>query len=220
MQFRDAETGQWRYIVDKKYTLMSQNSTEEQKEEYDKLGLYPLHDMADRGNAMIIHKESDFIFATDAIFTAQLTLDNSASTEEDGLQVKTEYQLLIIKLNPNNWHILDMIYKLALRLRNDKLTDTHLGIFYRFKEESNGSSDSLDKKMSEDEEFKASLEALEQKMKDLIIEVCAEDEKFVQVVKSAYGDSSLKTVWLFIRNWFRHDYIRTPLSEEQVWFVD
>ena len=57
-------------------------------------------------------------------------------------------------------------------------------------------------------------------MKDMITEVIAEDEMFVQAVLATLGESSLANVWVLIQNYFRHGYIGTKLSADQVWFVD
>lgn len=57
-------------------------------------------------------------------------------------------------------------------------------------------------------------------MKDMITEVITEDKTFVQAVLATLGESSLANVWVLIQNYFRHGYIGTKLSADQVWFVD
>lgn len=66
-QFRDAQTGQWYCIVDKKHALMVQSWTnDKQEEEYNKLHLFPLHDLADTNHSLILMSSStiDAIFAS------------------------------------------------------------------------------------------------------------------------------------------------------------
>jgi hypothetical protein len=217
MHFKDVQTGQWYYVGDKIYTLMTQNWTDdEQGREYNKRGLFPLHDLADTGDSLIICNSTSI----DAIFTSPNTSSFSEPIEADGLYVTAKRQIIVKPLDEDDGYISNTICKLALRLRNDKMTDTHIGTFKRLDRESGGSSVILDQKMSEDEEFKASLEALKQKMKDMIVEVIAEDERFVRAVKTCLGESFLEYVWVLIRNYFRHGYVGTKLGPEQVWFVD
>jgi hypothetical protein len=217
MHFKDVQTGQWYYVGDKIYTLMTQNWTDdEQGREYNKRGLFPLHDLADTGDSLIICNSTSI----DAIFTSPNTSSFSEPIEADGLYVTAKRQIIMKPLDEDDGYISNTICKLALRLRNDIMTDTHIGTFKRLDRESGGSSVILDQKMSEDEEFKASLEALKQKMKDMIVEVIAEDERFVRAVKTCLRESFLEYVWVLIRNYFRHGYVGTKLGPEQVWFVD
>ncbi|KIN08693.1 hypothetical protein OIDMADRAFT_175455 [Oidiodendron maius Zn] len=212
-QFRDAQTGQWYCIVDKKHALMVQSWTNEQEEEYNKLHLFPLHDLADTNHSLILMSSSTI----DAMFVSPNSGTFKEPTENGALHIKTERHIMVSPFGALDGYLSDTIQKLALRLREDKLTDAHLDIFHRLK--SNNSSEALDK-MHEDEDFKASLQALKQKMKDMITEVITEDKKFVQAVLATLGESSLANVWVLIQNYFRHGYIGTKLSADQVWFVD
>ena len=215
-QFRDAQTGQWYYIADKQYAFMAQSWTDDkQRADYNNLNLFPLHDLADTDYSLIILNTS----SKDAIFALPNSGTFKEPLEEGALHVRTERQLLVSPFDVDDGYLSDAIRKLALRLREDKLTDMHLEIFCRLRNES-GDSKEVHDKMSEDEEFKASLEALKQKMKDMITEVIAEDKKFVQAVMITFGESFLQNVWVLIRDFFRHGYIGIKLSDDQVWFVD
>ena len=150
-QFRDAQTGQWYCIVDKKHALMVQSCTnDKQEEEYNKLNLFPLHDLADTNHSLILMCSStiDGIFASPNSGTFKEPPENSA------LHIRTERHILVSPFDAPQGYLSDTIQKLALRLREDKLTDVHLDIFHRLK--SNNSSEALDK-IHEDEDFKASL---------------------------------------------------------------
>ena len=218
MNFKDAQTGQRYFVGDKMYAFMSQNWTDDQeRREYNKLGLFPLHDMADRDDSLIICNSTSH----DAIFATPMRCDVTVPVEEDGLHVRAERHIIVFPVNADDGYISNTIRKLALRLRDDKMTDTHIDNYKRLLVEvGGGSSDVIDQKMSTDEEFKASLEALRQRMKDMIIEVIAQDARFVDAVTTQLGESALEGVWVFISNFFRGDYIGTPLSSDQAWVVD
>jgi hypothetical protein len=216
-QFRDAQTGKWYYIADKKYASIARSWTDDtRRAEYNKLELFPLHDLANTGHALILMDSSN----ADGI----LALPNSGTFKEDleegALHIRTERQILVSSFDSKDCYLTDTIRTLALRLRDDKLTDTHLDIYNRLHKESNGSQEVLDDRMREDEELRASCEALKQKAKDMITEVIAEDKMFVQAVLSSSGEPFLQKVWVVVVNYFRDPYIGTKLSSEQVWFVD
>lgn len=96
----------------------------------------------------------------DAIFARPLSKDIFESLEEDGLHIRAERQIIVRPINADDGHIWATTLKLALQLREDKMTDTHLDIFNRLNNESDGPLDILSQKMSDNDGFKASLEAL------------------------------------------------------------
>lgn len=217
MDLNDPATGQWYYVVDKQYANMVMGWRDNQElREYNKLERFPLHDLADRDDAFIIYNTS----SRDAIFATPIRGSTSTSSEETELNVKMERHIILHPRDPVDGYISDTIYRLALLLRNNEMTDKHLAVYKRLEDESDGLPDILKQKMSADDEFKASLDALKQKMKDMVTEVIAQDPSFVQAVKICLGESFLENVWVLIRNFFRHGYIGTALSSEQTWIVD
>jgi hypothetical protein len=129
--------------------------------------------------------------------------DIAVPVEEDGLHVKAERHIIMRPVDADEEYVADIICKLALRLRDDKMTDTHIDNYKRLRTEAGGgSSDILDQQMSAKEEFEASFEALRQKMKDMITEVIAHDPRFVHAVKTLTGEWFLDNVWVQISNFF------------------
>jgi hypothetical protein len=89
--------------------------------------------------------------------------------------------------------IYDVVEKLALRLCVDEATDKHLKIFDQARERF--------KDPMESDELKDSIEALRQKMKDMMQVVVDEDVRFSSAVKKYYGDDMLKSKWGLIQDW-------------------
>jgi len=217
MKFRHVETGQWYHIVDKESTLLARaGASEEQAKETKELGFFPLHDLADTNKSLLLCSAT----SKDAIFATPNSSTDSRPAEEGSLLVRAERQVMVYPVDAAEGYISDTILKLAHRLREDEITDKHLDVFYRLKDESHESLELLDKKMNEDEEFRASRAALIQKMKDMIQGLISEDERFVRSVKISFGASSLEKTWVFIWDFFGNNYIGSSLSPEQVWFVD
>jgi hypothetical protein len=175
-----------------------------------------LHDLADTNKSLLLCSAT----SKDAIFATPNSSTDSRPAEEGSLLVRAERQVMVYPVDAAEGYISDTILKLAHRLREDEITDKHLDVFYRLKDESHESLELLDKKMNEDEEFRASRAALIQKMKDMIQGLISEDERFVRSVKISFGASSLEKTWVFIWDFFGNNYIGSSLSPEQVWFVD
>jgi hypothetical protein len=224
MHFRDAETGEWHMITDKKYAYLSSKwTTDEERIEYNKLELFPLHDVGDSDRALIVMREkTERTNIHDAIFALPVSSGKMQEIqgETDGIAVETERYILVSPLMPENGYIYDTIGKLAMQLRADELTDRHLELYEKLKTEVGNSSETLQTKMQENIEFKASVDGLRAKMKVMTLQVIEEDGRFVESVKTYFGSSFLEDVWGLIQDWFNHDFLGRKLSDEQLWYVD
>lgn len=186
------------------------------------------HDLADRDNTLVImstkenHKDAILVTATPG--DGDESVDVSGPVHFDGLHVHAERRIFILSVSPDWSYIINTINKPALALREDELTDTHLGIF---NQRSAPSTDSIDDNEGADsdewtdidEAFEASLDALEQKMQGQIASVIATDARFVDAVTAVKIDR-LDHLWTLIQDWFHVDYVATVFEDDQVWFVD
>jgi hypothetical protein len=222
MHFRDTETGEWYTISDKKFTYLSSTwKTEEEREEYNKLGLFPLHDVADSDKALVVMtgKVGETLTSLcEAIFGFPVA-DDGEKDKEIGIALQTERHIIVNPLMPENGYLYTTIGKLAMELRGDKMTDKHLELYELLKAQVGEDAAVLKKEMQENEEFKASVKGLREKMKVMTAEVIKEDERFVGSVKNYFGASFLDDIWVLIQDWFNHDFLGTKL-DEQVWYVD
>jgi hypothetical protein len=224
IHFRDEDTGKWYRIADNEYGLISQSwTTDEDRREYNKLKRFPLHDMADTDKAVAILKENISTVNPSAlqggIFARRVTNEVPQSLE-DGVAVNIKRYIIVSTLAPEDAYIHATMYTLALRLRDDELTNKHLALHQKLEKETASSTQALETKILEDEDFKTSIKVLTEKMKKMTREVVAEDSRFVAAVKMYFGDSFLDDMWVLIKDWFNHDYVGKMLPEEQVWFVD
>ena len=222
LHFRDAETGEWYMISDKKYAYLSSRwRTEEEREEYNKLGLFPLHDMADSDNALVVMNgkgKKTLTSLREAIFGFPVA-DDRGKDEEHGIVVKTERHIIINPLMPENGYLYTTIGKLSMQLRDDKMTDKHLELYEQLKAQFGDEAEVL-KEMQQNEEFKTSIKGLREKMKVMTTEVIKGDERFVESVKTYFGASFLEDIWVLIQDWFNHDFLGIQVPDEQFWYVD
>lgn len=228
MHIREAETGEWYMLSDKKYVYLSSKwTTEEEQEEYKKLALFPLHDVADADKALVVMRgKMEGTTPQEGIFAFPVTGGDAEMGREDrggqkeGIAVKTERHIMVNRLMLDEGYIYETIGKLAMQLRNDKLTDMHLELHKRLHEEAGNDLQLLKDKMQEDEVFKASVKRLREKMKVITADIISHDERFVEAVKTYLGSSFLESIWVLIQDWFNHDFLATKITDEQVWYVD
>lgn len=219
MNFKNTQTGQWYFVADKAHLSISQGrASDEQRQEYNENGLFPLHDLADTEDTMIICSSTSG--QGDAIFAIPDGSDALGNGKEDVIHVRAQRHILVYPAYAEYGYLFNTIQNLALRLRENELTGEHLEIFKRLVEESGESSDVFLQKLWTDEEFRASLETLKQTMKDAITETVSLDARFAPAAKASFGESFLDRAWVLIADYFRHGYIGTPLRHDQIWVID
>jgi hypothetical protein len=222
MHFRDSETGEWYTVYDKKYAYVSSKwRTEEERQEHNKLELFPLHHIADSDKALIVtNAKGRGSSLHDALFAFPVPHGplEGIEGEDDGLAVKTERHIIVNPIMPEEGYIYTTIGKLAMELRADEMTDTHLELYERLK--AGDSPGALKAEMLENEEFKASVKGLRERMKVLMAEVVEEDDRFVEAVKTYFGSSLLEDIWVLIQDFFNRGFIAESLADDQIWYVD
>jgi hypothetical protein len=213
LQFRDIKTGKWYRIVDNKYAVLSKSwTTEEQRREYNELELFPLHDVADTGRAFLLLGKGEDM-REGILATAE------QEPTKDDIAVRIERHVMVQDLGEEGY-VYDIIGKLALRLRSEEMTNTHLRLYERVRGDLEDSSAMARQLAMESEELKASIKCLKDRMIELLAEVVLEDIKFAEMVKKYWGDDFLENLWVLISDWFRRDIFGEKLEDEQVWFVD
>jgi hypothetical protein len=213
LQFRDIKTGKWCRIVDNKYAVLSKSwTTEEQRREYNDLELFPLHDVADTGQAFLLLGKGEDM-REGILATAE------EEPTKDGIAVRIERHVMVQDLGEEGY-IYDVIEKLALRLRGEEMTDTHLRLYERVRGDLEDSSATAKQLAIENDELEASIKRLKDKMIEFLAEVVHEDTKFAEMVKNYWGNRFLENLWVLISDWFRQDIFGEKLEDEQVWFVD
>ncbi|RDW92343.1 hypothetical protein BP5796_01737 [Coleophoma crateriformis] len=205
MDFRDSATGAWYRAGDLGYaTIQRRWETDEERIEYNKLKLFPLHDLARSNEAVIVtmkplgpstsnpHPVVEGIFAT-----------IQPSSDPGIVAVKTKHYLLLTPLHEEGY-IYDVVEKVALELRASPLTDEHLRIW----------------EAGNEDEIQESKKAVREAMKVLMKKVIDMDERFRAAVLAHFGNDFLEDIWIKIQDWFRNDINGTPLPNDQVWIVD
>jgi hypothetical protein len=202
MLFRDAETGQWYWVADKRYAfLLKIWTTPEEMEEYNKLKLFPLHDLARTDRSVIILRDAlaqENI--TDGIIGLLADEDDAGHS---AVRVRTELHLVVKRADPEECYFHNTVEKLALRFRDSPMTDEHLMI-----------------QDHDREEFQNSIKTLKQEMRDIMRGTIDEDPRFAAAVDKVFGSHMRQHVWVLIYDWFQHDIIGTRMPEDQAWIVD
>jgi hypothetical protein len=219
MLFRDKDTGVGYHVYDREHALRNLTRTDEQKEAHRSLGLFPLHDIAETGDAVLLINSSmvpvqeinEGLFGT-------LTNEPSKSHAE-GVAVTTGRIVLAAPARSQSAYMYDNIRRLALHIRTDELVEKHKEIYNRLAQECQDSPDLLETAMENSEAFKNSVKEIREKMKRMVEELAAEDEKFAEAVQSS-GEVNIDSVWVWIYDFVVDDYVGEKIGEEQVWFVD
>lgn len=212
--FRDKGSGEWYRIIDKEYAHIHATSTKEERIAYQKL--FPLHNVANTDNSVLLFNPVGEML--EGVF-ATVVGDGSSDSIEEGIAVKTEHIVMITAIRPDNGYVHDTIRELAIHLRADEVTDRHLEVYNRLVKEYRDSPDLLETVMENSEEIKSSLAELKRKMQHMVQEVAAGDKKFMAGMKS-FEEVPLESAWVWIRDFFHHDYVGEKIGEGQVWFVD
>lgn len=214
IEFRDVDTGNWFRIFDKGIAFISQHETEEERKAHDKLGLFPLHDVVNTDKSVMIMNSVGG--AWEAVFA---TVTDEGKPAEDGIPVTTQRFIGIQSMLPDDGYIYTTIRRVALELRTDPMTDQHLELYNRLSQEL-GESGSGSETLVENEELKASIKGLKEKMKAMMKDVVDNDQRFVAGVTTNFGPDFLATIWVLIYEFFHHDYVGEKIEPEQVWYVD
>ena len=137
--FRDAETGNWFRISDKGYAFLNTKwTTEEERLAYNKLGLFPLHEMVETDTSVVIVRAVGDIL--EGIFAS--VVEDSA-TPGEGIPVRTARFIMVQPLKAEDGYIYDTVRRLAMDLRRDVLTDEHLRLYDRLVGESKSDGEEL-----------------------------------------------------------------------------
>lgn len=227
--FLDEETGKRYQIFDKSYALSAQDwKSDDERINYNNSRGFPLHDLADTNGSGIVTATAMSAMARASINTVSgifgiitTSLDTTGHEEkrENGLIMQSQFKIVVSSDTDEQNYLYKVFGNLAHEARNNKITDLYLRHYDRIEKESGGSEDMLEKKMLEDEEYKAVRAELKQYFIDITQAVIDVDERFVKAVNTHMGDV-LGSVWVKVREWFREDYIGERVDDEQVWFVD
>lgn len=216
LQFRDVATRCWYRIVDNQVGIPSLSwTTDEQRRKNNEAGSFLLQDLADTGKAVLV-MNSNSNSREDLIKSVLATI----RTDEGAIRVKTERYVTVILVPEEEGYIYDIIENLALRLRDDELTDQHLRIYKDLEELSQGGNDTLAGQMAGKQAFQHSLEALCEQMKNMVRELVQSDERYHAAIETYCGATFAEDVWIFIPNFFSRSIQGQELKKEQVWFID
>jgi hypothetical protein len=154
--------------VDNKYAVLSKSwTTEEQRREYNDLELFPIHDVADTGQAFLLLGKGEDI-REGILATAE------EEPTKDGIAVRIERHVMVQDLGEEGY-IYDVIEKLALRLRGEEMTDTHLRLYEQVRGDLEDSSATAKQLEIENEGLEASTKRLKDRMIEFLAEVVHEN---------------------------------------------
>ena len=218
--FRDKDTGLWYCIYDKEYARLNNRWSDAEKVAYHKLGLFPLHDIAETDNSVLIlnasigklHDLQEGVFGT-------VVAKQSSESPEEGIPVRTGQIIMLTLVRQQTEYMYDTLRRLAIDLRTDDLAQKHMAIYNSLVREYHDFPDQLKLSMEHSEDLKKSVEQLEDKMQRMVQDVAAKDAKFVEAVQ-ATGEGTIENIWCWIYDFVAYDYVGEKLGDQQVWYVD
>jgi hypothetical protein len=220
IQFQDLNTGKWYEIGDKKYALKSKGfKTDEERLEYQKLSLFPLHDLADKDKSVLLLNGNPEALPVDGLFGILVNTEDVRSNAKEAIVITVKFQVLVSKLPPDHAYVYQILDMLALKLRDNEVTERHLQLYNQLENDCPNSV-MLAERMKEDEEFKTSIDRVRQMFKDAIGEVTSHDKRFTTAVETYIEKGLLEYIWVMIPDRFNKDYLGEALEDDQVWFVD
>lgn len=217
--FRDKDSGLWYRILDKEYSRLSLTWTEDEKLSYNKLRLFPLHDLADTDNAVLIinHIGGPFLEPNEG-YLGTVVASTPSESPEEGIAVSSGRIVLITPVREETRYMYDTLRRLAVQFQTDNLVKRHMDIYTRLVESYHDSLDLLMAATENSEELAGSVKQLRARMKQIVVKVAATDAKFVQAVDTA-GQGALEHIWVWIYNFVASDYVGEYVPNDQVWLV-
>lgn len=219
--FRDEDTGKWYRIFDTEYGYRNQTWTKEEREAYHELEFHPLHDIAETGDSGLLFNGPGGTAAvvTEALFGRIIPARSSASLDEEGLAVRKGRIVFVTPAKEQDAYIYDTLRRLTSDLRTDDLVEKHQEIYQRIAENCTGPPDMLKAATENSEELQSSIKQLREKMRSLVADAAATDDKFLRAVGES-GEVTLKNVWVWMQEFVAYDYVGERRDADQVWFVD
>lgn len=164
---------------------MIRSWTDVERHAYNARKLFPLHEFADTMDSVLVAHEN--IRVTEAIF------GELVGEDEDGISVRSYYQVLVHHLHVDNGYIYDVVRRTAMELRTHELTERHLTAYERLcNKEFHTPSESLSKEqksaLEEHGDLKVSMDTLRAEMKKKMRSAIAEDERLASAIKAFWGD--------------------------------
>lgn len=226
--FRDRHTGEWYRIFDKEHGYRNLVWTKEERQAYYQLELHPLHDIAETSDSgLVLNVSADkstganHAYVTrinEALFGAIVPAQTSTSPDE-GLAVRKGRIVFASPAKGQDGYMYDTLRRLASDLRADELVEKHEEIYQRIAEAHTGSPDLLKAATENSEEMQTSIKQLREKMRSLVADTAAADDRFVKAVGES-GEVTLENVWVWIYDFVVYDYVGEKRDADQVWFID
>ena len=127
------------------------------------------------------------------------------SGRQKTILANSEYQVIVGPVPKAMSALYNAAEQMAVKLRGEAVTDrllalSHLG--------------------EEDAEHKVAVEALKQRMKDMMAAGLDADEALRMGMRRTWGEDCDDYLWAVIGDWFNHGFLGTRLGDGQVWIVD
>ncbi|CZR51503.1 uncharacterized protein PAC_01380 [Phialocephala subalpina] len=217
VQYRSLDDGRWYRIIDQKFAALNNSwTTDEERREYHKQGLYPVHDVANTGRSVLVLNNIPGV--REALFATTVS-EVSEFIEAVPAAVTTKLNAMLSDLKEESY-IYDVVEKIALSVRADEVTDQHLALCKKLNIDENTSLDVFKDLLANHEDFIASTASVKEKIKEELARAVGDDEKFRTLIDTYWGVSYREDFWVVVRNFFHHDYVGKRTGDEQAWYID
>jgi hypothetical protein len=207
--YRDVDTMEWYPVIDKEYIVNSRNWTREELQAHNEKNLFPLHDLMSKRDCYIIHGSAIRTGGGEGIIASLIPPKETIAGPKllDGIPVRIQCHILFAPANPAQTKFQNTIKALAIKLRNDDLTDRLSNFNQR---------DTIEAKA----EYDAILKSLKKKMKNMMRQAIVENEDLGAAIDSIHGGEMREMAWVFIGDWYYNDLKASRMPDDQIWYVD
>lgn len=217
IQYRSLDDGRWYRIFNQTLAALTNSwKTDEERREYHKKGLYPLHDIANTNRSVLVLNNTYRV--REALFATTVSKHDDF-IEEEPVAVTTNLNAMLSDLMDESY-VYDVVEKIALDVRADEVTDRHLDLCKNLNIDENTPLDVFKDLLANHADFIASTASVKEKIKEELAQAVLDDEKFRTLIDTYWGVAYRENFWVVIRNFFHHDYLGKRTGDEQIWYID
>jgi hypothetical protein len=202
--FRDAKSDTWMCMMDAQNML---NFRDDPSHFTDEWVNDPICRALHGGNCAVIYDPvQSRASISDLSFSGLLVKIENQSPGEKGndvLHVRRLRSLILAAVSDTHSTVLDGFRELAVKVVNEDVTEKLLAIPGR-----------------EGGDYRAGIDAVKQRMKDVMGAYWDATPRFAQAVHDAHGPDLKDYIWSGIAKHSSHDVFAMELPEDQVWIVD
>jgi hypothetical protein len=206
---REIDTMQWYFFAEKEASLTPDSVIDGGQDAHNSSTKFPLNDLICGGECFIIRGMMFGNAVNEGIIASLVPASERGEVTGtlDGIPVRTRYHITFSEASPAQTILQNTIEILARELRNNELTDK----LKNLNEQDVGEAD---------EEYVSTINALKEKMKDMMKGAIQQNPELGPAIDSIWGSKWRDLMWVCIGDWYYNDFKATKLPDDQIWYID